>query len=60
MGKKSTEGYKIGIESVVETPKNVIITIKETIPEKGSINTQEITTPYCVLKINPKNEIIFK
>lgn len=60
MGEKTSGGYKIGIESVVETDKNIIISIKETAPEKGSMVTQEITTPYCVVKINSKKEIIIK
>lgn len=60
MGEKTSGGYKIGVESAVETDKNIIITIKETIPGAGTMNTQEITTPYCVVKINSKKEIIIK
>jgi hypothetical protein len=60
MGEKTSGGYKIGIESAVETDKNIIITVKETAPESGSMNTQEITTPYCVVKINSKKGIIIK
>jgi hypothetical protein len=60
MGEKTSGGYKIGIESVVETDKNIIITIKEIVPTSGSMNTQAITTPYCVVKINSKKEIIIK
>jgi len=60
MGEKTSGGYKIGIESVVETDKNIIITVKETAPDTGTMTTQEITTPYCVVKINSKKEIIIK
>ncbi len=60
MGEKTSGGYKIGIESVVETDKNIIITVKETAPESGSMTTQEITTPYSVVKINSKKEIIIQ
>ncbi|TRX21554.1 protease complex subunit PrcB family protein [Flavobacterium franklandianum] len=60
MGEKTSGGYKIGIESAVETDKNIIITINEIAPESGSIVTQEITTPYCVVRINSKKEIIIK
>lgn len=60
MGEKTSGGYKIGIESAVETEKNIIITIKETAPQSGSMSSQEITTPYCVVKINSKKEIIIK
>ena len=60
MGEKTSAGYKIGIESAVETDKNIIITIKEIVPDSVSIVTQEITTPYSVVKINSKKEIIIK
>lgn len=60
MGEKTSTGYKIGIESAVETDKNIIITIKEIVPDSVSIVTQEITTPYSVVKINSKKEIIIK
>jgi hypothetical protein len=60
MGQKTTGGYKIGIENVVETDKNIIITIKETIPEPGGMVTQAFTNPFCVVRINSKKEIIFK
>lgn len=60
MGEKATGGYQIGVESAVETDKNIIITIKETIPESGEMTTQTITTPYCVVKINSKKEIVIK
>ena len=60
MGEKTSGGYKISIESVLETDKNIVISVKETAPESGSMATQEITTPYCVVKINSKKEIIIK
>lgn len=60
MGEKTSGGYKISIDSAVETDKNIIITIKETMPEPNTLVSQEITTPYCVVKINSKKEIIIK
>ncbi|MBC7845362.1 MAG: protease complex subunit PrcB family protein [Flavobacterium sp.] len=60
MGEKSSGGYKIGIESVVETDKNIIITVKETIPEPNAMVSQVITYPYCIVKVNSKKEIIIK
>ncbi len=60
LGEKTTGGYKIGVESVVETDKNIIITIKETVPESSSTTTPVYTNPYCVVKINSKKEIIIK
>jgi hypothetical protein len=60
LGEKTSRGYTIGIESAVETDKNIIITVKEIAPESGAMVTQEITTPYSVVKINSKKEIIIK
>lgn len=60
MGEKSTGGYIIGIENIVETDKNIIITVKETIPEPGAIVSQVFTNPFSVVRINSKKEIIFK
>lgn len=60
MGEKTSGGYSIGIDTVVETDKNIVITIKETSPEPGSMVTQAFTNPFCVVKINSKKEIIFK
>jgi hypothetical protein len=60
MGEKTSGGYKIGIDTVVETDKNIIITVKETIPAPGGMVTQAFTNPFCVVKINSKKEIIIK
>ena len=60
MGEKTTGGFKITVENVVETDKNVIVTVKETEPEAGTIVTQGFTYPFCVVKINSKKEIIIK
>lgn len=60
MGEKTSGGYSIGIDSVIETDKNIIVTVKETNPDPGSMVTQAFTNPFCVVKINSKKEIIFK
>lgn len=60
MGEKSTGGYSIAVESVVETEKNIIIHVKESIPEPSAIVTQGFMYPFCVVKINSKKEIIIK
>ncbi|EIA07984.1 protease complex subunit PrcB family protein [Flavobacterium frigoris] len=60
MGEKNTGGYSITIESVVETDKNIIISVKEKEPEPDSIVSQSLTYPFCVVKINSKKEIIIK
>ncbi|MBA4319587.1 MAG: hypothetical protein C0412_14390, partial [Flavobacterium sp.] len=53
-------GYKIGVESAVETDKNIILTIKETVPEPNAMVLQVVTYPYCIVRINSKKEIIIK
>lgn len=60
LGEKSTIGYRIEIQSVEETDKNIIITTKEIPPLPGSILIQQISTPYYILKINSKKQIVFK
>ncbi len=60
MGEKSSGGYSIGVESVVETPTQIIIKVKETAPEPGGMVTQAMSNPFCVVKINSKKDIIFQ
>ena len=60
MGEKPTGGYFIGVESNIETPENIVISVKETNPEPGAMVTQGITYPYCVVKINSKKQIVLK
>jgi hypothetical protein len=60
MGQKSSGGYSINVEGVVETPTQIIIKVKETGPEPGGMVTQAMTNPFCVVKINSKKEIIFQ
>jgi len=59
-GEKSSGGYSIGIESVEETDKNIIVIVKETAPEAGAMVTMGFTTPYCVVRINSKKDIVIK
>jgi hypothetical protein len=60
MGEKSTGGYSIGVEKVEETDKNIIITVKENVPDKDAMVMQVISYPYTVVKIHSKKEIIIK
>jgi hypothetical protein len=60
MGQKNTGGYAIGIESAVETDKNIVITVKETSPDPNAMVTQALASPFCVVRINSKKEIIIK
>ena len=60
MGEKPTGGYAIKVESVIETERNILIKVKEILPEPGAMLIQSINYPYCVVKINSKKEIIIK
>lgn len=60
LGEKTSGGYGIKVESVVETEKNIVVTLKEISPDTNSINTQVLTKPYSVIKINSKKEITIK
>lgn len=57
IGEKSTGGYGIVVESVVEEADKIVIKIKETEPKPGTMVTTAITSPYAVLKINSKKPI---
>ncbi len=59
-GEKNTGGYAIGIEKVTETDKNIIVKVKETGPKPGENVTMAITTPYAVIRINSKKDIIIE
>src|SRR5512133_740626 len=60
MGEKATGGYQIGVESALETDKNIILTIKEMVPKHNAMVSQVVTYPYCIVRINSKKEIIIK
>lgn len=60
MGEKSSGGYSIGVDSVVETADKIIIKIKENKPAPGAMVTQAITYPYAVVRINSKKPIEFQ
>ncbi|KRD12519.1 hypothetical protein ASE21_00990 [Flavobacterium sp. Root901] len=60
MGEKNTGGYSIGVESVEETDKNIIITVKEKSPAPDAMVMQVVTYPYTVVKVHSKKEIIVK
>jgi hypothetical protein len=60
MGEKHTGGYSIGISTIAETADAIVIKVKNTNPDPGSIVTQALTNPFCVVKINSKKEIQFK
>lgn len=60
MGEKPTGGYAIGVEKAEETDTAVILTLSKKEPAAGAMVTQAVTTPYALIRINSKKEIIIK
>lgn len=60
MGEKPTGGYRITVDNVTETEKEIVITVKEITPEPGAMLIQQISYPYTVVKINSKKQIVIK
>lgn len=60
LGEKSTGGFAITVESVIETPKNIEVKVKEISPSPGDLVTMAFTYPLCVVKINSKKPILLK
>lgn len=58
LGGKSSGGYSISIDSMQELENDIIVTIKEIIPE-GMVTTV-MTNPMAIVKINSKKNIIIK
>lgn len=61
LGQRSTGGYSVSIESVKETSKQIVVTIAQTSPGRGSLVSQVITSPYAIQAI-PKSDkqVVFK
>ena len=57
MGEKPSGGYSISVKEVRETPDAIIVKVKESEPEPGSMTTMAVTNPYAVVKINSKKKI---
>lgn len=60
VGEKPSGGYGIEIENVIETEKNIIITTRQITPKPNQNVTFDYTSPFLVVKINSKKEIIFE
>jgi hypothetical protein len=57
MGEKTSGGYSITVDSVVETSDKIVVTVKETEPKAGEMTASVITYPYAIVKINSKKAI---
>jgi len=60
LGEKSSGGHSIVVENAVETPTQIILTIKENGPQPGEMTTSVMSNPYTVIRVNSKKEIIIK
>lgn len=60
MGEKPYGKYSFKIEKAEETAENIILTIKEIVPDDVIKDDENIVYPYCILRINSKKEIIIK
>ena len=60
MGEKTTGGFSIHVENIIETSSNIEIVYKEKGPKPTDMVTMAITHPYCIIKIKkPNKEIKF-
>ena len=59
-GFKNEGKNKIEIESIVETDKNIIITVKKNLIEKTADIELTTVNPYMIIKVNSKKEILFR
>jgi hypothetical protein len=60
MGEKNTGGFAITVESVVETPTQIEVKVKQITPKPGDMVTMAFTYPICIVKINSKKPIVFQ
>lgn len=61
LGQRSSGGYSVSIEEVLETGDAITVTLTTTRPGRNSIVSQALTSPYAIQAI-PKNDknVIFK
>ena len=61
LGEKSSGGYSISVEQILDENEKVTVKYKVTLPKLGEMVTTVMTQPYCIIKI-PKTlkEVVFK
>ena len=61
LGEKTSGGYSISVEQIMNINDKVIVTYKIGFPKKGEMVTTVMTQPYCIIKM-PKTlkEVEFK
>ena len=56
MGEKTSGGYTIKVESVVESKKEIIINVVKSIPGKSCMTTSVMTYPYQLIMFQKKDK----
>lgn len=59
-GQKTSGGYSIDVESVVNDNSTIVVKKKEIQPKAGEITTTVITSPYCIALIPKGNKLIIE
>ncbi len=60
LGEKSSGGYSISVEQILDENEKVTVKYKVTLPKLGEMVTTVMTQPYCIIKIPiTSKEIIF-
>ena len=59
-GQKTSGGYSIDIESVVNDNSTIVVKKKEIQPKAGEITTTVMTAPYCIALIPKGNKLIIE
>ncbi len=60
-GEKSTGGYGIEINKIVEKENAIEVLVIETLPGYGCMVTEALTSPYHIVKLQKSTkEVIFK
>lgn len=62
MGQRSTGGYGIAVEKVVQTKTEITVHYKTSGPKKGAMVTQALTAPYVLYTIDNEKDlpVVFK
>ena len=59
-GQKTSGGYSIDVESVVNDNSTIVVKKKEIQPKAGEITTTVITSPYCIALIPKGKKLIIE
>ena len=60
MGTQATGGYRLDVESVIDDGVNVTIRYKSIIPGSCNVVTCALTSPYILIEVETKKNIMFE